>query len=808
MQSLRALGLRAVGLAAALAWTAALGGCQASAVRVPVQSSESEIAPGRVYAVLLNGGAQRRINYQSHLLHVRGVIDRLERSGVPAENITIFSADGPNPAKDLATREVEQQDDFWLLPRSGLGGFLRPTIRYANSTVDGFTLQPASKEALRTWFADVGTRLAPGDTLLFYVTDHGDKNEDDLSNNTISLWGETLSVQELKGMLALVDPQVRVVMLMSQCFSGAFAHTIADAEEALPNGNVCGYFASTADRPAYGCYPENLGKDAVGHSHHILEALEELGSLSQAHRRVLVTDDSPDVPNTTADFFLSRMLERAADAVGEDRTQFADAMIAHAWEHKGDWEPEIRLLDRIGQTFGFFSPRSLSELHQQAEILPAVSRQLRTYAQRWQEALEALAAENLTRFLAAHRAWERRLAPDELKKMKPRQRRVTAQELVKALTQFTKRDKDTYDRMLVLKQRADDAGQASYRMEVRLGVVLRMRTLLLRIAGTEYLNRFGSEAERNAFGRLVACEDLNLNPQPTVLTAAALPAPESFPPLAEDRRLVEAVMPAWMGIRYRPLEDGDRKREGVPRGTVAVMTVYPDSPAAAAGLQVGDLILGPPDKPFHEPNQVREWTMRREVGELSPLEVLRDDAPVRVALRPGPYPLELPELPGPPDIGAVAPEIKVDLFRGAKQLATGRPRLLFFWATWCLPCKAAVPEVLAFAAARNVEVVAITDESAETLQAFFRQYDYPFPEIVARDRYRLTFQNYGVSGTPTFVLIDGSGKVQHYKTGYAPMVGLGIEGWEWKPQDVKPTKAEATDSATREVAANRFPAVR
>jgi thiol-disulfide isomerase/thioredoxin len=255
-----------------------------------------------------------------------------------------------------------------------------------------------------------------------------------------------------------------------------------------------------------------------------------------------------------------------------------------------------------------------------------------------------------------------------------------------------------------------------------------------------------------------------------------------------------------MGIRYRPLDEGDRKREGVPRGTVAVMTVYPDSPAAAAGLQVGDLILGPPDKPFDEPNQVREWTMRREVGELSPLEVLRNDATVRIALRPGPYPMEMPKLPGPPKIGAVAPPIKVDVFRGHTNLAKGKPRLLFFWATWCLPCKAAVPEVLAFAAARNVEVVAITDESEDTLEAFFAQYDYPFPEIVARDRYRLTFQTYGVSGTPTFVLIDAKGKVQHYKTGYAPMIGLGIEGWEWHPEESHPTKAGGEISGVRTVA--------
>jgi hypothetical protein len=40
---------------------------------------------------------------------------------------------------------------------------------------------------------------------------------------------------------------------------------------------------------------------------------------------------------------------------------------------------------------------------------------------------------------------------------------------------------------------------------------------------------------------------------------------------------------------------------------------------------------------------------------------------------------------------------------------------------------------------------------------------------------------YGVSGTPTFVLVDGGGNVASYHTGYDPAKGLGIEGWEWTP---------------------------
>jgi len=152
-----------------------------------------------------------------------------------------------------------------------------------------------------------------------------------------------------------------------------------------------------------------------------------------------------------------------------------------------------------------------------------------------------------------------------------------------------------------------------------------------------------------------------------------------------------------------------------------------------------------------------------------------------VTIRPGPFPLELPKLPGPPKLGSAAPALDLEIFRGEADLAAPRPRLLFFWATWCGICKHAVPEVLAYERTHDVQVVAITDEDAETLRPFFRDRRAEFPAIVARDPQRRVFQRYGVSGTPTFVLVDGGGIIRHYQTGY-PAAGLQIEGWHWREE--------------------------
>src|SRR5262249_51179753 len=159
------------------------------------------------------------------LHHIRRAYEVLRVDGVPPENITVFSADGADPAPDLATRAADDVPGLWLLPGWAQGA-LRAPITYVDSTLEGVTLQAAKKDALTAWFAAAKTRLRPGDTLLFYVTDHGERNAQDEHDNTISLWGESLSVTELRALIAGLDPGVRVVMLMSQCFSGSFANVV------------------------------------------------------------------------------------------------------------------------------------------------------------------------------------------------------------------------------------------------------------------------------------------------------------------------------------------------------------------------------------------------------------------------------------------------------------------------------------------------------------------------------------------------------------------------------------------------------
>jgi thiol-disulfide isomerase/thioredoxin len=740
-------------------------------------------APVAVHALLVNGGGSKAQNYRSHLLHVQQLFAQLERAGVDRSRIAIFSGDGDDADPDVALLDERLPDDFWLVDGTRIEAAVRPPIQYGNTTVDDVPIHPATKAALAEWFETDGQALRPGDVLLLYVTDHGTKNVDDTTNNKITLWGsgENLSVQELSGLLDRLDPGVRVVAVMSQCYSGAFAGLVdASAGTNRQAGNVCGYFASTAERPAYGCYPENRGRDNVGHSFHFLDAFARTGRLAAAHDEVLVADATPDVPLRSSDVYLETVVRRAADAAHSELSPFVDALLETAWRDRAAWEPEIRELDRIGAAFGIFSPRSLQELDEQSQRIDAMADQLKTHGGAWQHARESLARANLDRFVKAHPEWTERLddkAPPGTARPTPADLATT---LLPAMAEALAADPVTDERFTTLRDRADRAKEIGYRMEVRQGVVLRMRALLLAVAGRVQLAEQGTPQERDTYAAIRTCENLAIPPAPPP-AGTELARAEPFPVLADDVAIADSVLPAWMGIQFRQAKEGVRKKHDLSDGAAGVMMVYDDSPAKAAGLKEGDVILGPPDAHFQETEQIREWVMRSPPGIPTSLDVLRDGKPELVTLVPQAMPQKWPSLPGPPKVGSTAPPIRLGHYRGAAPptLADGRPHLLFFWATWCAICKKAVPELLAFERERQVQVVAITDETATELDPFFTTWKEEFPSVVASDETRAAFRSYGVSGTPSFVLVDGKGIVQHVATGYTKKKGLGIDGWHW-----------------------------
>jgi thiol-disulfide isomerase/thioredoxin len=716
----------------------------------------------------------------------------------------------------MVVREPDPEG-FQVLAGTQLGERLAPGLAIESSSLPGVRALPATRASIDRWFVRSRTRLHPGDTLLLYVTDHGSQNPRDPLDNKIVLWGrhESLSVRQLRTLLDRLPPRVRVVALMSQCFSGGFARLVRP----IPTGNVCGYFSSTADRPAYGCYAEVAGRERVGHSFEFMEALARSGRFPVAHAEVLASDKTPDVPLRTSDVFLADLLAKVARAEGMPTDRLIDTLLKQAWKSRARWEPELRLADRIGHAYGLTSPRSLAEIEAVRPRLEELRGQLEAQRKDWGGLQQEAGANLQRRFFAAHREWAAKVAPAALARLSDKDRARLATSLSTALRAelAASADDERARRPDTLAVRATAAEDAAYRMEVRLAVLLRLRAVLTDVAARVHLAAHGSPAQLAAYEALRRCEDLSLpglgdrdgdagtvaSPAPDEPAAARTagdqdggaarvaktprdgaaadddaPAVVAFPSLDDEQRAFTEALPGWMGIVFQALPPHRREKLGFNDGAAVVTSVMTGSPAQQAGVAVGDIVLGPPGRPFREEREIRTWTMLLPVGRPQLLVVDRNGRRVQLTLVPGVRPVQLPSL-GPPRPATLAPPVIGSNYRGPAPPAAGGPFLLFFWATWCGPCKESLPEVLAFSRQQKVPVVAVTDEGREDLDAFFARFRSPFPETVVSDENRVSFSAYSVSGTPTFVLIDGAHRVQSYSVGYQRGHGLGVAGWRW-----------------------------
>ena len=713
------------------------------------------------------------------------MLDVLRRRGLAPERIHVFSADGQDPAADLTRRDVPPPG-FWLMDGTGLGKRLRPLATLTDTRWAGVTLHPARQAALREWFEAARTRFSKGDQLLLFVTDHGTGDPKDPDNNAISLWQEKLTVRDLKALLARLPPGVQVVMVMSQCYSGAFANVVGDGPE--PSREVCGFFSTTGKQKAYGCYPEGRDRDKMGHAFHFIDALGRKATTTEAHVEVLVDDDTPDAPLRTSDAYLARLVSAEAEARGMDADALVDALLAQAWRTRAAWEPEIRLLDRIGTAFGTFSPRRLAEISSREKDLQTLAKQMSTYADQWKAVQAALQESLLQDFLGAHADWRSRVAPTAVQALTAADRAALLDELLPRLEEYARSRPEMWSNLERFRDHAARGAEARWRLEVRQAALRRMRTILVGIAGRVLIANDGQrDRERDGLARLQRCEAFTPGEPPDPSAAPRSDVPRPFPPLSTELALLEEISPSWLGVRFRAVTQAVRAERRLPAGANLLDAVYPDSPAEKAGIEVGDIVLGPPGRLFDAPRELREWTMTAPRGVPLPLVVVRPgetadaDREFEAQLVLGPTPLDLPRLPTPPLVGERAPVLPTVLKPlGSSELPDlkGSAHLLFFWATWCAPCKKAVPEVMALAQSRGMDVLAISDEDEETVSRFLAERAEPFIPLVAVDPLRKSFVAYGVSGTPTVLLVDGDGVIRHRQVGYGEK-GLTIEGWSW-----------------------------
>ena len=109
-------------------------------------------------------------------------------------------------------------------------------------------------------------------------------------------------------------------------------------------------------------------------------------------------------------------------------------------------------------------------------------------------------------------------------------------------------------------------------------------------------------------------------------------------------------------------------------------------------------------------------------------------------------------------------------FAGQSSSSGGKVTLLDFWATWCGPCRHALPglkQLQAAYGADKVEVISISeDEDQGTWQSFVAQNQMNWTQRIDVDHQMM--RQYGASALPTYVLIGKDGNVVQQYVGDDP----------------------------------------
>ncbi len=283
--------------------------------------------------------------------------------GAPTASLrTLIVGGGPDVTSNAAQIEGHVRFVASILPPTAKrvvlfadGDVKRPTVAYADPSASGdarrtlaVLLADEAGEPIQTRAPNLGVpvegpstledlrralaRLAPASVraptpLLLYFAGHGTQNEANEGDTAYNLWnGEDLTVRTLAAELARLPSSVPVVLVMAQCYSGAFADLLfrgGDPHGSLTDRNFVGFFSTRKDREASGCSYATAREDYQDFSSYFFGALsgqDRFGNavegadfdrdgtvnLHEAFCYALIHDASADTPVCTSQVFLNR----------------------------------------------------------------------------------------------------------------------------------------------------------------------------------------------------------------------------------------------------------------------------------------------------------------------------------------------------------------------------------------------------------------------------------------------------------------------------------------------------------------------
>lgn len=120
--------------------------------------------------------------------------------------------------------------------------------------------------------------------------------------------------------------------------------------------------------------------------------------------------------------------------------------------------------------------------------------------------------------------------------------------------------------------------------------------------------------------------------------------------------------------------------------------------------------------------------------------------------------------------GMVPPDFELETLEGETVRLSdlkGQKVIVNFWATWCPPCRAEIPDFIEVYEKEDVEILAVnmeeTKNNLEMVEEFVEEFEMPFP--VLKDEEGDLMEEYRVVAFPTSYMIDSNGHIQFVAMG-------------------------------------------
>jgi len=130
-------------------------------------------------------------------------------------------------------------------------------------------------------------------------------------------------------------------------------------------------------------------------------------------------------------------------------------------------------------------------------------------------------------------------------------------------------------------------------------------------------------------------------------------------------------------------------------------------------------------------------------------------------------------LPSSPLVGKQAPDFTLPTLDGKTVSLSqfhGQPILINFWASWCLPCREEMPELVRSYETHKAEgfmILGLNLTYSDTLtdvQAFVNEFHMTFPVLLDKDG-QVAEKLYPLPGAPTSIFINRDGTIARVQVG-------------------------------------------